>query len=156
MSFDRRNRSLIRGIMLFVPVTWLACSSNNSDTMSAGDVAAGKTAVTKYACTGCHGPDLSGTTTPYATTTAYPANLTPDKDTGLGDWDAATIKTAILTGKDDEGEMLCATMPVFSKQSMTDAEATNIVAYLQSQHAVVKEVPASVCATAGSAGAGAK
>jgi mono/diheme cytochrome c family protein len=137
-------------------LVWMICACGGDDTSSSsGDVTAGKEAVTKYVCKSCHGTDLSGTTTPYAGTTAYPANLTPDKDTGLGDWDADTIKTAILTGKDDEGKMLCSTMPVFSKMKMTDTEATNIVAYLKSLKAVSKEVPESECSD-GAAGSAAK
>ncbi|MEY4581258.1 MAG: hypothetical protein RL701_5961, partial [Pseudomonadota bacterium] len=86
-------------------------------------------------------------------TTAYAPNLTPDSDTGLGDWDATTIKTAILTGEDDEGRMLCSTMPVFGKAGMTDSEATSIVAYLKSLKIVQKDIPESMCAGA-SAGSG--
>jgi mono/diheme cytochrome c family protein len=130
-----------------------SCSSSSDDTPK-GDVSAGKTAVAKYVCVSCHGADLSGTKTPYAGTTAYPANLTPDKATGLGEWDADTIKIAILTGKDDEGETLCSTMPVFERMNMTDTEAVNIVAYLQSLTAVTKEIPKSVCSSAGTGGSG--
>jgi cytochrome c553 len=129
-----------------------ACSNSDTPTSTPGDVVAGQAALTKYACKSCHGQDLSGTTTPYAGTTAYPANLTPDPETGLGDWDTDTIKAAILTGKDDEGKALCSTMPVFSKMNMSDAEATNIAAYLKSIPAVSKDVPESECA-AGAAGA---
>jgi mono/diheme cytochrome c family protein len=133
----------------------MSCSSNDTDNPSStGDVTAGKAAVTKYACTNCHGADLSGTTTVYPGTTAYPANLTPDKDSGIGEWDLDTIKAAILTGKDDEGKTLCSTMPVFRKMGMTDTEATNIAAYLKSLPAVSKDVPESECGT-GTAGSGA-
>jgi mono/diheme cytochrome c family protein len=141
-----------RTFSILAPLMFFACSSSTDNSMP-GDVTAGKEALTKYACQSCHGPDLSGTTTPFAGTAAYPANLTPDKDTGLGDWDMATIKTAILTGTDDEGETLCSTMPVFQKVSMTDAEATNIAAYLQSLPAVKKDIPESKCSN-GSAGSG--
>jgi mono/diheme cytochrome c family protein len=85
---------------------------------------------------------------------AFPANLTPDKDTGLGDWDAATIKTAILMGKDDEGQQLCSVMPLFNKANMTDVEATDIVAYLKSLPAVKKVIPESKCADGAAGGSG--
>jgi hypothetical protein len=137
-----------------------ACSSGSNDGASAGDPAAGKAAGMKYGCPACHSQDLSGTTTPYATTMTYPANLTPDKDTGLADWDADTIKTALLTGKDDEGKQLCSVMPVFSKMNMTDTEANDIAAYLKSLPAVKKDVPESACggvaAGGGAAGAAGK
>lgn len=151
-----RSTTLARSLPWLSLLAAMGCSSNNSanDTATSGDATAGEAAVTKYECTKCHGNDLSGTTTVYPGTMAYPANLTPDSDTGIGDWDLATIKTAILTGTDDEGKTLCSTMPVFSKMGMTDAEATNIAAYLKSLTAVSKDIPDSECGS-GTAGSGA-
>src|SRR5262249_26367780 len=106
-----------------------------------GNATNGKTAVMKYGCMGCHGSDMDGSITPYPGTTAYAANLTPDKDTGIGEWEAATIKTAILSGRDDEGKQLCSTMPKFQDMNMTDTEANDVVAYLKSLSAVKKDVP---------------
>jgi mono/diheme cytochrome c family protein len=140
-------------VSITAPLALAACSSGSSDNAPKGDPAAGKTAVTKYACQSCHTQDLSGTVTPYGTSKAYPANLTPDTDTGLGEWDEATIKTAILTGKDDEGKALCSVMPTFSQANMTDVEATDITAYLKSLPAVKKAIPESQC-SAGAAGSG--
>lgn len=144
---------LARIVSIVAPFALTGCSSGSSDPSTAGDATAGKMAVTKYACQSCHGQDMSGTTTPYGTSMAYPANVTPDKDTGIGDWDEATIKAAILTGKDDEGQDLCSVMPVFNKANMTDVEATDVTAYLKSLPAVKKAIPESKCA-AGAAGAG--
>lgn len=135
-------------------IALIGCSSSNNDASTTGDATAGKADVAKYACSNCHGMDMSGTTTVYPGTTAYPANLTPDSVTGIGDWDVATIKTAILTGKDDEGKALCSTMPLFSKMGMTEIEATDIATYLKSLPAVAKDVPESQCST-GTAGSGA-
>jgi cytochrome c553 len=114
---------------------------------SSGDAALskGEAAVTKRICKSCHGSDLSGATKPYMDTMAYPPNLTPDKDTGLGDWDEDTIAKAILTGVDDEGEQLCPTMPVFKDMGMKDDEAHNIAKYLKSLKAVSKDIPESSC-----------
>jgi mono/diheme cytochrome c family protein len=153
MHFERTARltiSLISIASTFAP----ACASGSSSgSPSTGDVTAGKAAVTKYACESCHGPGLSGSATAVSGTKAYAPNLTPDTETGLADWDAATIKTAILTGKDDEGRQLCGTMPLFGKMGMADTDATNIVAYLKSLSAVSMSVPESECAS-GAAGSG--
>ena len=146
-------RALVGSAVVLVPLLLSACSGDDDDSASTGgdsDVAAGKAAVDKYVCKSCHGDNLAGSMTPVAgTMAAYAANLTPDKDTGLGEWDAKTIKTAILTGVDDEGEQLCSTMPVFKDMKMTDAEADSIVAYLKSLPAVMQENPESECAGRG-------
>lgn len=126
--------------------------TNGGDALSMGQAAV-KTRI----CQSCHGNDLSGSTTPYMGTMAYPPNITPDMDTGIGEWDEDTIVKAILTGVDDEDEQLCPTMPVFSKMGMTDAEAHNIAKYLKSIKAVAKEnIPESSCPPikGGEAGAG--
>ena len=155
MSRNVLIRALHGGLSIVTPIALLACSSSSSGGGATGDATAGLTAVTKYGCKSCHGADMSGSTTVYPGTKAYAANLTPDKETGLGDWDTATIKTAVLTGKDDEGKQLCSTMPMFQDMKMTDTEANDIVAYLKSLTAVKKEVPESECSSGGAAGMGA-
>jgi mono/diheme cytochrome c family protein len=153
MQLERTVR-LARSLISIACVLASACSSGSSSgNTGTGDVTAGKAAVTKYACQSCHGQALSGSATAVTGTKAYAPNLTADTETGLGDWDAATIKTAVLTGRDDEDRQLCATMPQFGKMGMTDNEATNIVAYLKSLSAVSMSVPESECAS-GAAGSG--
>src|ERR1700753_2941268 len=149
----RLDASLSAAILLAFALCACGGDDDSGGSSATGDATAGKAEVTKYACQGCHGQDLSGTTTPYDGTTAYPANLTPDKDTGIGDWDIATIKTAILTGKDDEGKQLCSVMPKCGSMGMTDTEATDIATYLKTLPAVSKDVPESEC-SGGSGGSG--
>ena len=125
-----------------------SASSSSDEAITSNDdaVSMGEAAVNARICKSCHGNDLSGSTTPYTGTTAtYPPNITPDMDTGLGEWDEDTIVKAILTGVDDEDEQLCPTMPVFNKMGMTDAEAHNIAKYLKSIAAVSKDIPESSC-----------
>jgi mono/diheme cytochrome c family protein len=111
-----------------------------------GNVALGQAALTTRNCTSCHGANLAGADAPYMGTMAtYPANITPDKDTGIGDWDNATIVKAIMTGVDDEDMDLCPTMPHFSTMNMTMTEAQSIAAYLKSVPAVNHEVKDSSC-----------
>jgi mono/diheme cytochrome c family protein len=123
----------------------IACSSKSSGAGADGNVAAGMAALSKYACVSCHTQDLSGSSTPYAGTRAYPANLTPDPETGIGEWDEDTIVKAILSGIDDEGSELCTTMPRFGNMQMTMEEARAIAAYLRSLPPVKKKVPESEC-----------
>src|SRR6476659_9245023 len=133
-----------------------ACGGDDDSSNNTGDdagtsngggdaVGKGKAAVETRECKSCHGSDLSGSKTPYSGTMAYPPNLTPDKDTGLGDWDEDTIVKAILTGVDDEDEQLCPTMPLFGKMGMSNTEAHNIAKYLKSIAAVSKDIPESSC-----------
>jgi mono/diheme cytochrome c family protein len=134
-----------------------ACGDDDDSASNTGDdagmsngggdaVSKGKAAVETRECKSCHGSDLAGSTTPYSGTKAtYPPNLTPDSETGVGDWDEDTIVKAILTGIDDEDEQLCPTMPLFGKMGMTDTEAHNIAKYLKSIDAVSKDIPESSC-----------
>jgi hypothetical protein len=74
---------------------------------------------------------------------AYGQDITPDKDTGIGDWTDDQLEAAMRKGVDDEGMMLCSIMPRFT--DMTDTEAANIIAYLRSLPAVKRTVPDSSC-----------
>jgi mono/diheme cytochrome c family protein len=154
-----RNTQLparVRNAALLVLVVASGCSAKSDGAAAAaGNVTAGLAAVTKYDCKSCHGSDFAGSTKAVPGTAAYAANLTPDKDTGLGEWDAATIQKAILTGVDDEDSTLCATMPRFTSKGMTAIEATDIAAYLKSLPAVSKDIPEGNCSVAGAAGSGA-
>ncbi len=67
-------------------------------------------------------------------------NLTPDKNTGLGDWTSEQIAAAIQTGVRPDGRILAPIMPWrdFAHLSKTDAMA--IAAYLKSIPAVENRV----------------
>ncbi len=132
----------------FIAASLPACGSDSSG----GQVEQGQQAVTANKCTMCHGANLAGDTNPQPGTTAYPANLTPDSATGIGDWTTDQIVNAILNGIDDDSAALCTTMPKFAAQGMTLDQATAIAAYLKSIPAVTKEIPESVCAGKPAAG----
>jgi mono/diheme cytochrome c family protein len=68
-------------------------------------------------------------------------NLTPDPETGLGDWTDEEIKNAFLNGVDIDGEPLFGIMPYYVLHNMSDADADAIVAYLRSIPAVEQEIP---------------
>lgn len=73
--------------------------------------------------------------------TIYSANITPDKDTGIGSWSDTAFLNAIHKGIDDEGVPLYPAMPYASYTLMTDADALAIKAYLFSLKPVHSEVP---------------
>ncbi len=79
----------------------------------------------------------------------YTANLTPDKETGLGDWTDEQIKVAIRTGQRPDGRILVPVMPYNSFNSMADTDLDAVVAYIRSIPAVKNKVPASTFVTTG-------
>jgi mono/diheme cytochrome c family protein len=68
-------------------------------------------------------------------------NLTPDKETGLGNWTDAQIVAALKTGHRPDGRVLAPIMPWKALASLTDADALAIVAYLRTLPAVKNKVP---------------
>jgi mono/diheme cytochrome c family protein len=126
-------------------------SSSTLPKPASGDpqVQKGWASVVKEGCAQCHqsaDPEegiLSGQSARVPRSTAYGSNLTPDPDTGLDAWDAASIVRALRAGIDEEGHTLCSTMPRYS--DMSDDESNSIAAYLQSLTAVHHDIPRSVC-----------
>ncbi len=68
-------------------------------------------------------------------------NLTPDKETGLGNWTRKQIITALTTGKRPDGRMLAPIMPWRAFGKLRKADQTAIAAYLQSLPPVHNAVP---------------
>jgi mono/diheme cytochrome c family protein len=59
-------------------------------------------------------------------------NLTPDKETGLGDWTLADFKKTIRTGVNKKGETLLPPMPIMNLQNLPDQDLEALWAYLRS------------------------
>jgi mono/diheme cytochrome c family protein len=72
--------------------------------------------------------------------TIYSPNITPDKDTGIGNWTDAQFLGAVRKGLDDEGHHLYPAMPYSSYTYLTDADALAIKAYLFSLAPVHNDV----------------
>lgn len=68
-------------------------------------------------------------------------NLTPDKETGLGNWSEEQIVTALQTGKRPDGRVLAPIMPWRALAELTKADAQAIAAFLKSLPAVKNKVP---------------
>lgn len=118
-------------------------------------VARGKYLVTLGGCLDCHTPgyflgkpDMSrylggsdvGFYVPGAGT-FYGRNLTPDKETGLGNWTKAEIVTAITKGKRPDGRMLAPVMPWPALAHLTKSDAAAIAAFLKTLPPVKNAVP---------------
>jgi hypothetical protein len=122
---------------------------------SAGSaVARGKYLVTFGSCTDCHTPGeffgkpdrtkfLGGSDVGFAIPglgVFVGPNLTPDKQTGLGNWTDEQIVTALTTGKTPEGRTLAPAMPWHAYANLTKSDAMAIVAYLKSLPPVSHQV----------------
>jgi mono/diheme cytochrome c family protein len=68
-------------------------------------------------------------------------NLTPDKETGLGNWTNEQIANAIQAGKRPDGRMLAPVMPYNDFAHMTKQDALAIAAYLKSLPDINNKVP---------------
>jgi mono/diheme cytochrome c family protein len=68
-------------------------------------------------------------------------NLTPDKETGLGNWSSEQIVTAFQTGVRPDGRILAPIMPWKAFGKLTNADAMAIAAYLKSIPPVKNKVP---------------
>ena len=69
------------------------------------------------------------------------SNLTPDKETGLGNWTAQQIVTAITTGQRPDGRILVSSMPWRDFANLTRSDALAIAAYLQTLPPISHKVP---------------
>jgi mono/diheme cytochrome c family protein len=103
-------------------------------------------------CANCHSPkgppaavagkDFSGGLTwdepPFKVTAP---NITTDKETGIGDWTDAQIKTMLLTGKNPHGVQEAEVMPTKFYPILTSGDLDGIVAYLRTLKPVKNKVP---------------
>ena len=130
-------------------LTLAGCSSSPATNGDAGPMAAiGAEFVQQRRCPTCHQSNdrrttLAGDVGAVQGTLAYPANLTPDRATGIGGWADVQIIRAFRYGIDIHGAPLCPTMPRFD--GIGDVEANAIVAYLRSLPAVTRAIPGSYC-----------
>ena len=106
------------------------------------------------ACSNCHSPRVNGVPTralsggvqlfnePWFTVKG--ANLTSDRDTGLGAWSDDDIKRAITQGVRPNGTPLAEVMPSAFYRILTPRDLDAIIAYLRTVPAVRNEVPAPI------------
>ena len=110
---------------------------------------------TIMSCHNCHtpigpnGPDfsmalsggLSWDEPPFKVTAS---NITQDKETGIGAWTDAEIKTLLRTGKRPNGVQVAEVMPTAFYGVITEKDLDAIVAYLRTVKPVKNTVPAPV------------
>lgn len=75
---------------------------------------------------------------------SFPANLTPDMDTGLGRWSVAEIVRAIKRGTHQRGGGLSRMMPSMRFARLTDEDAEAIAHFLKALEPVNRRIPGAV------------
>jgi mono/diheme cytochrome c family protein len=144
LSMCIRTKSSFAVAVTVAALTVCTVMSRRAD--AADVVARGRYLVTVGGCSDCHTPGtflgkpnmsefLGGSDVGFAIpglgVFAGP-NLTPDKETGLGNWTDAQIITAITTGKRPDGRILAPIMPYQALGNLKKEDAKAIVAYLRS------------------------
>ena len=71
----------------------------------------------------------------------YTTNLTPDAETGIGQWSFSAFQRAMREGISRDGKHLYPAFPYTSFAKMSDDDLTALYAYLMAQPAVRAEVP---------------
>jgi len=148
-----------------------ACVLFDASGLDEASVQAGKVALwTVYKCQACHqnaslmvddagnGLVLAGNDAGIGDSgMVFPPNLTSDPTTGLGCWTDTQIVNAILTGVDNDGKMLCPTMPKWGHAlptadggtragtPMDAGTAQQIVDFLRSLPSVTNKVTQTTC-----------
>jgi mono/diheme cytochrome c family protein len=74
---------------------------------------------------------------------AIPGNITPDKETGIGNWTDDQIVDAIRNGKRPSGTIIGPPMPIAFYRGMSDSDVRAIVAYLRTVPAISNKVEKS-------------
>jgi len=97
-------------------------------------------------CVGCHtdvknhGKRLAGgraLTTPFGV--FYTPNITPDKETGIGNWSLDDFHRALREGVSNHGAYYFPVFPYTSFSGMTDQDIADLWAYLQTQEPVAQK-----------------
>jgi mono/diheme cytochrome c family protein len=123
-----------------------ACVFTTGTAEAADAAERGKYLATAAGCKSCHtdtendGKPYAGghrLETPYGD--FYPPNITPDELTGIGGWTEADFVTALREGISPAGEHYYPSFPYASYAGITDQDARDIKAWLDTLEAVARE-----------------
>jgi mono/diheme cytochrome c family protein len=136
----------------FALIAALGAASAQSDLVQRGDYLVN----TIMTCGNCHSPkgppqavagkEFSGGSQTWdeAAFKVMGANITQDKDTGIGSWSDAEIKTLLRTGKRPNGVQIAEIMPTSFYGIITERDMDAIVAYLRTLKPVANKMPEPV------------
>jgi mono/diheme cytochrome c family protein len=140
-------RSVGRGVaMLGLAVLVTACRSERAARLALGqgDPARGKVVFALAGGCGCHTPKegpigAGGVEIPTPFGTFYSTNITSDARTGIGDWSDLEVEGAIRRGVLRGGGVESPVMPYAEYAAMADGDVRDLIAYLRSLPAAVRE-----------------
>jgi mono/diheme cytochrome c family protein len=141
-------RSTMLGVVVMAALAGAAQAQSNNNLIKRGDYLVN----TIMTCGNCHSPKgpqgdipgkhfsggLSWDEPPFKVTAP---NITQDKETGIGSWTDAQIKTALRTGKAPNGVQLAMVMPTDFYDIITERDMDAIVAYLRTIKPIKNKVP---------------
>ncbi len=131
-----------------VPLPTLSAATSGDATAAHGEYLTRSVSV----CGHCHAADRKNPDGPlsggmefrnWRIGTARASNLTPDPETGLGNWSEAEIVRAIRNGQRKDGRLLAPVMPYEWFHEMSDADALAVARYLKSLPPVRNDVKQS-------------
>lgn len=135
---------LLAALFTVLPRAWperFGSEAEDTSTPHANPVVAGEYLARAGNCIACHtapgGADYAGgrvIPTPFGN--VYSSNLTPDHETGLGDWSADEFWRAMHYGRGRDGRRLNPAFPYTNYTQITRADSDALLAYLQSRPAV--------------------
>ncbi len=148
-------RNLFRGCITFALAAAAGVSVVEGAAAQELHIDRGKYLVTIAGCNDCHTPGyffgkpemnrfLGGSEVGFEIPglgVFHGPNLTPDKETGLGNWTAEQIVTALQTGKRPDGRELAPIMPWRAFANFTKDDVTAIAMFLKSIPGVKNKVP---------------
>ncbi|MEJ0040253.1 MAG: cytochrome c [Gammaproteobacteria bacterium] len=152
------SKTVISGAALSAAVLLvgaIAAAHGAAHAADAPDIVRGKYLVQVAGCTDCHTPGyftgsidpekfLSGSDVGFQVPgvgTVVGRNLTPDKETGLGNWSLEQIIRALTKGTRPDGRLLSPVMPWAHYASLAPRDTKAIARYLQTLPPVRHTIP---------------
>lgn len=133
----RRSLAAVRQSRLaFQAVAIVALSCLTGSLVLAADAEHGKALFALAAGCSCHTPadgpvGAGGGKVPTPFGTFYGTNITPDPETGIGNWSDAEIGAAIRDGYARGGGVEAPAMPYYQYAGMADGDVADLIAYLR-------------------------
>lgn len=151
MAMNKTKALAITLLLLLVVLGgWLFLPPRVGDAVipnSPDAIARGEYLVTAGGCISCHKRSEEDLTlaggyavdSPFGT--FYSPNITPDPETGIGDWSAKDFLRALKHGRTPGGSFYYPAFPYRAYAGLTDQDVLDIAAYLVSLQPVVNSVP---------------
>lgn len=127
---------VIVGVVGLLAFIFWPVSRSAPQAMAAGDEpeASGEYAMRLADCAACHTaeggePFAGGRAIESPVGTIHSPNITPDPDTGIGDWTLAEFRSALVDGLDNDGRHLYPAMPYANYRGLTEADVVKLYTY---------------------------